>query len=111
MLWLKAPIIVKYNRERITLSYIREKKFAKLFNTFLVRWPSDDSKWKGKPSNHQIDELYENDPDFLEIFIYSDPCYLDDTICIRRKNCNGTRATYYSFVLHNESIEDYKNQV
>ena len=45
MLWLKAPIIVKSNRERITLNYIRAQNFAKLFNTFLVRWPSDTSKW------------------------------------------------------------------
>ena len=55
MLWLKAPIIVKSNRERITLNYIRAQNFAKLFNTFLVRWPSDTSKWEGKPSDDQID--------------------------------------------------------
>ena len=85
MLWLKAPIIIKSNRERITLNYIQAQNFAKILNTFLVRQPCDTCKWERKPNVDQIDQLYENIPAYQEIFVYNAPFYLDDTICKRRK--------------------------
>ena len=111
ILQLKAPIIIKSNRERINLNYIHAKNISKILNKFLVIWPSNACKQEGNPSNSQIDELYKNDSDFQEIFVYNTPCYLDDTISKKRKFCNRIRAIYYSFIINNDSIEEYKDQV
>ena len=49
---MKAPVIVKSNRERISLNYIQALIFARETNTFLVRWLADTSNWEGKPNDN-----------------------------------------------------------
>ena len=57
ILWAIAPIIVKTNRERIILNYIRAIQFARSTNTFLVRWRANITKWEGKTTEDQLDEV------------------------------------------------------
>ena len=80
-------------------------------NKFFIIQPLDSYKQEGKRSDNQINKLYKNDPTFKEIFIYSTQFYLDDIIYKKRKLYNGTKSIYYSFILYNNSIEEYKDQI
>ena len=110
-LWMIDPVIVKSNQERISLNYIWALIFARETNTFLVRWLADTSKWEGKPNDNQLDEVIDNDLDFWEIFVYDAPCYLIQTICKKRKLCNGTKELYYQIIIHDDQYNDYIEQL
>ncbi|CAJ1954285.1 unnamed protein product [Cylindrotheca closterium] len=111
-MWLKAPVIVKTNRERCTINYSRAVQFAKARNIVLVRWPSQYKKWEGKPENESdVAEMIDHDSAFWDFFVPEGPCYLTDTISKERKLCNGTRAEYQSLILDDVQLSVYQHQV
>ena len=110
LLWLIAPVVVKNNRERITINYLRAIQFAEKTKKYLFRWSADWSNWEDKPPYSECNEIMDEDPAFWEIFVKGGPCYLTSTICKKKKLCNGTRAKYDSLLLDDESLREFKRQ-
>ena len=103
--WLNAPVIVKTNRERHTINFIRAIEFAKGTNTVVIRWDSNYEKWEGKPLDDQNITLALRDPMFFELFVPNGNCYLTETICRNKRLCNGTKGKYHSLILSRDCTE------
>ena len=107
--WLRAPIIVKNNRERVTINFYRALEYAEKTGAYLFRWQGKCSRWEGKPKYNDIDGVMQ-DPAFWEIFVAGGPCYLNETISKTRRLCNGTRGKYHSMVLSDDNYKEFKFQ-
>lgn len=107
--WIRTPVIVKTNRERITINYLRALDFAKQTNTYFIRWYAKDSHWEDKPPFDEMQDLLE-DPAFWDIFVAGAPCYLNDTVCKKKRLCNGTRGQFHSLMLDDEAQRDFDRQ-
>ncbi len=105
--WLRAPVICKTNRERVTINFIRARKFAQATGTVVIRWMAKFGNWEGQPEDgDDIQEVMRTDPAFYELFVFDANCFLTDTISKTKKLCNGSRAKYHSLVLsHDQEIE------
>ena len=97
--YLSAPVIVKTNRERFTMNILRAHEFAKEHKTVVIKWQSEYSTWEGKPSDPRDEANALNDPAFWEFFVRDGPCYLTNTVCRKKRLCNGTRCKYHSLIL------------
>eukprot|EP00957_Ditylum_brightwellii_P175659 13374676-Ditylum_brightwellii.AAC.1 len=51
--WTFSLIIVSTNRERLDISEIQAKRYAKHHKTHMIRWQLDIIEWKGKPKRWQ----------------------------------------------------------
>ncbi|CAB9509762.1 Inherit from euNOG: Conserved hypothetical protein [Seminavis robusta] len=77
--WIRAPVIVATNRERITLIEERAQLFAKFYGTHVIRWPRDKKDWEQQPPDVFRTQA-EDDPVFWEYFVFDAPGFLNETI-------------------------------
>ena len=107
--WLRAPVICKTNRERLTIIHHRMIKFAKRKQTVIIRWQCKYRNWIGKPKDDDNVRSCLDDPAFYEYFVKDADVLLTDTVCKNKKLCNGTHGRYHSLVL-DEQQQVYLNQ-
>jgi hypothetical protein len=64
-----APIIVRTNRERYTLTHFRSIQFAKTTGQVVFRWRAKHSHWEQMPQVEKDIESAMEDPAFYEYFV------------------------------------------
>ena len=97
--WYTAPVIVRTNREKVTLNYTRAIQYAKLHNTIVIKWKTNVSFWEQKPQSEQDLDHVMQDPAFFEYFVQNAPGYCIDNICKAKKIVNGTKIQYKSLTI------------
>jgi hypothetical protein len=104
--WASASIICKTNRERHTLTHIRAIEFGKVTGNVVIRWKVNYRNWEAMPEDNEILSIALLDPAFFEYFVVNAKAILTNTICRKKKLCNGTQGTYHSLIL-SDTMETY----
>ena len=115
--WEFAPYLVATNRERIQISHIQARKFAKKNCTHVVRWPSICTKWKNKPPNEADEMKAKEDPAFYQYFVPGAPAFMNHNTNPHLQLVNGTQMLLHSltpsskeqetFILHQQQSLPY----
>ena len=109
--WLTAPVIVRTNREKVTMNYKRAIHFAKATGTVVIRWKTKTQSWEQKPQcEDALDQVME-DPAFYEYFVAGAFGYCRDNICKNKDLVNGTKIQYVSLTLSAQDQERIELQL
>ena len=108
--WHRAPIIVKTNRERLTLNAERCRHFAKLNSTVVVRWRLTPEIWEQKPSDLLHQDLCLRDNAFFEYFVAGIDGYVTDNVTKQGRIINGSRVRYHSLTLDPEEERTHQTK-
>ena len=101
--WLQAPIIVRTNREKVTLNYKRAVQYATQQGKVVIKWKTKFHSWEQKPRSEQDLDIIMQDAAFYEYFVQGAYGYIRDNICKQKKLVNGTRVEYVSLSLSQET--------
>ena len=100
--WLRAPMIVATNHEKLLLSHFRALELAKHTMRPLVRWRSNTVGIFDSPCG----PLDEQDPALFELFLESADAYLSATVSKQLGLVNATKVRLHSLVA--EDPQDYQ---
>ena len=105
--WAEAPIIVRSNRERLSLTHDKAVHLAKLKNTVVIRWLTKHKHWAQKPAPEYQDQAKRNDPCFFEYFVVEAPCYFNANVSKKLRLVNGLKTRYHSIVMKDEESNQW----
>ncbi len=81
-------------------------KFGKVTGNVVIRWKVNYRNWEAMPEDNKILSKALQDPAFCEYFVVNAKAILTNTICRKKKLCNGTQGTYHSLIL-SDTMETY----
>ena len=103
-----ATILVSGNQQRIQFNWVQAKRWAKVNNTYIIRWPRiiNEKSWKGRPSSVENMARAKQNPCFWEVFVPGAGGYITFNINIAKKLANGVFIEYDSLSFINNMVED-----
>jgi hypothetical protein len=116
--WKYAPVLVSTNAERLNISCIKARMWAKEHKTYVFKWPSHTQRFVNRPGPEKMSQLKEDNAFFRQLFVPNAKCYLNNKVNNHKALVNGSPLISHSLTFDTpdkfakivQHIEDMKAQ-
>ena len=106
--WATAPILVAMNREKIDLTDIQARRFAKLHGTHVIRWQNPLVQWIEGPQSKELKKhAVNNDPAFWQYFVALALAHINHNLNPSQQIANGTPVRLHSLMIRTRQAKDW----